>query len=135
MKYFILFVLFCFPVCAEDTPYVGEVIGWKFNHTPGMSTRAGVITEFPATATDIDGKARTGGTPTQAEIDQWTAEYQAWKKAANPKITNADDVSWLKWAVNNLAPGVVGAGAAAVVLSAAKRKDIPAKDPTEPPAP
>ena len=54
---------------------IGEVIGWKFNHQSGMSTREGVITEFP------------GGIPTQAEQDLWTAEYEAylptkaWKQA------------------------------------------------------
>ena len=44
---------------------IGTVIGWKFNHQPGMSTREGVITEFP------------GGIPTQADQDTWTAEYEA----------------------------------------------------------
>jgi len=44
---------------------IAEVIGWKFNHQPGMRTVNGVITEFP------------GGIPTQAEQDTWTAEYLA----------------------------------------------------------
>ena len=54
---------------------IAEVIGWKFNHQAGMSTREGVITEFP------------GGIPTQADQDLWTAEYEAylptkaWKQA------------------------------------------------------
>ena len=54
---------------------IGEVIGWKFNHQQGMSTREGVITAFP------------GGIPTQAAQDLWTAEYEAylptkeWEKA------------------------------------------------------
>lgn len=128
MKCLILLVL-CLPAFAEETPYVGTVISWKFKDAPGMSTRGGAITEFPTTATDRDGNVRTGGKPTQAEIDQWTAEYQAFK-TANPEIKNADDVSWLKWAVNTLAPGVAGAGAAAVVLSASKRKDVPKDDPS-----
>jgi len=42
---------------------IGTIIGWKFNHQPGMSTRDGVITEFP------------GGIPSQADQDTWTAEY------------------------------------------------------------
>jgi len=42
---------------------IGAVIGWKHNHQPGMSTRDGVITEFP------------GGIPSQADQDTWTAEY------------------------------------------------------------
>ena len=42
---------------------IGTVIGWKFNHQEGMSTRDGVITTFP------------GGIPSQADQDKWTAEY------------------------------------------------------------
>ena len=42
---------------------IGTVIGWKFNHQEGMSTRDGVITDFP------------GGIPSQADQDKWTAEY------------------------------------------------------------
>jgi len=42
---------------------IAEVIGWKFNYQEHMSTRDGVITEFP------------GGIPSQADQDKWTAEY------------------------------------------------------------
>ena len=45
------------------TPYIGAVIGWKFNHQPGMETFDGVITKFP------------GGIPSQADQDAWKAEY------------------------------------------------------------
>ena len=44
---------------------IAEVIGWKHNHQPGMSTRDGVITDFP------------GGIPSQADQDTWTVEYDA----------------------------------------------------------
>ena len=44
---------------------IGAVIGWKFDHQAGMSTKNGVITKFP------------GGIPTQADQDIWTAEYLA----------------------------------------------------------
>ncbi len=44
---------------------IGEVIGWKFDHQSGMSTRDGVITEFP------------NGIPSQADQDTWTKEYEA----------------------------------------------------------
>jgi len=44
---------------------IGAVIGWKFNHQPGMVTYGGVITKFP------------GGIPSQADQDKWTAEYEA----------------------------------------------------------
>ena len=42
---------------------IATVIGWKFNHQLGMSTKDNVITEFP------------GGIPSQADQDTWTAEY------------------------------------------------------------
>ena len=44
---------------------IGAVIGWKFDHQQGMSTRNNLITEFP------------GGIPSQADQDKWTAEYEA----------------------------------------------------------
>lgn len=44
---------------------IAEVIGWKFNHQAGMSTKDGVITEFP------------GGIPSQGDQDKWTKEYEA----------------------------------------------------------
>ena len=44
---------------------IAIVIGWKFNHQPGMRTRDGKITEFP------------GGIPAQADQDTWTTEYLA----------------------------------------------------------
>ena len=43
---------------------ISAVIGWKFNHQSGMSTRDGVITEFP------------NGIPSQADQDKWTKEYE-----------------------------------------------------------
>jgi hypothetical protein len=52
---------------------IADVIGWKFNHQPGMCCReiSGVLTivEFP------------GGIPSQDQQDAWTAEYQAWVAA------------------------------------------------------
>jgi hypothetical protein len=44
---------------------ISQVIGWKFNNQAGMSTKDGVITEFP------------NGIPTQADQDLWTSEYEA----------------------------------------------------------
>lgn len=48
---------------------IAEVIGWKFDHQPGMRCKEikGVIkiVEFP------------GGIPTQADQDIWIAEYEA----------------------------------------------------------
>lgn len=48
---------------------IGAVIGWKFDHQPGMSTRDGVITAFP------------GGIPSKADQDKWTKEYEAYVSA------------------------------------------------------
>jgi len=45
---------------------IGAVIGWKFNHQSGMSTKDGKIVAFP------------GGIPSQSDQDLWTAEYDAY---------------------------------------------------------
>ena len=44
---------------------ISQVIGWKFDGQTGMSTREGVITQFP------------GGIPSQSLQDAWTIEYEA----------------------------------------------------------
>jgi hypothetical protein len=44
---------------------IADVIGWKHNHQEGMTTRDGIITEFP------------GGIPSDADIATWTTEYEA----------------------------------------------------------
>ncbi len=49
------------PIRRED---IGAVIGWKFDHQSGMSTRDGIITEFP------------GGLPSEADQDAWVIEYE-----------------------------------------------------------
>lgn len=56
---------------------IAEVIGWKFDHQPGMACKENdqgvvVITEFP------------GGIPSQADQDTWTAEYET--HTAGPNI-------------------------------------------------
>ena len=48
---------------------IGAVIGWKFNHQEGMTTRNGVITKFP------------NGIPSQADQDKWTKEYEEYVSA------------------------------------------------------
>ncbi len=48
---------------------IAEVIGWKFNYQEGMTTRGGVITEFP------------NGIPSQADQDKWTKEYEEYVSA------------------------------------------------------
>ena len=49
--------------------HIGRVIGWKFDHQAGMSTAAGVITEFP------------GGIPSAEDQATWTTEYEAFVAA------------------------------------------------------
>ena len=53
--------------------HIGTVIGWKFNHQPGMETVNDVITKFP------------GGVPSQADQDAWTTEYKAYKAVIDTK--------------------------------------------------
>jgi hypothetical protein len=48
---------------------IAQVIGWKFNYQEGMTTRNGVITEFP------------NGIPSQADQDKWTKEYEEYVSA------------------------------------------------------
>ena len=43
---------------------ISVVIGWKFNHQQGMTTRAGVITKFP------------GGIPSDEDQAKWLKEYE-----------------------------------------------------------
>jgi len=43
---------------------IGTVIGWKFNHQPGMSTIDGKITAFP------------GGIPSEEDQSKWSGEYE-----------------------------------------------------------
>ena len=70
---------------------IGAVIGWKHNHQAGMSTRDGVITEFP------------GGIPSQEDQDKWTKEYEAYllttayvdnRKKEYPGIEEQLDLLW-----------------------------------------
>lgn len=62
---------------------IADVIGWKFNHQPGMRCReiGGVLTivEFP------------GGIPSQADQDAWTAEYLVWLAGTGPADKECDE--------------------------------------------
>ena len=44
--------------------HISEVIAWKFNNLQVMTTKGGVIVQFP------------GGIPSPAEQAAWTAEYE-----------------------------------------------------------
>lgn len=46
--------------------YIGTVLGWKFNHEPGITTVDGVIKEWPKVL---------GPLPTKEQLELWSAEY------------------------------------------------------------
>jgi len=81
---------------------IGVVIGWKHNHQSGMSTRDGVITEFP------------GGIPSQVDQDKWTAEYllqfpegyDEWKETI--QATDADMPRYLEDLITDKFAGNAG---------------------------
>ncbi len=62
---------------------IGEIIGWKFDHFPGMTTRAGVITEWPEAL---------GPPPTTEQLEGWDSELEIFKieQASTPSFD--DDV-------------------------------------------
>ena len=79
--------------------HIADVIGWKFDHQPGMVTRDGVITEFP------------GGIPSQADQDAWTAEYDALQPTrdweAQMAETDKDMPRWMEDHITGDHNGVV----------------------------
>lgn len=62
---------------------IALVLGWKFNHEPGIETSDGELVAWPESL----GKA-----PTKKQIADWTAEYQAW---ADKESHNKDIISQL----------------------------------------
>ena len=44
-----------------------DALSWKFDSEPGISTREGILTEWPAAL---------GAFPTQVQADLWAAEYE-----------------------------------------------------------
>ncbi len=43
-----------------------NALGWKHNHVPGISTKAGELVSWPTIL---------GPMPTQAQVNQWEAEW------------------------------------------------------------
>ena len=67
---------------------IATVVGWKFNHAPGICTCDGEVTAFPNPCTDRDGNARNSkALPTPDELAQWTQEYNAWLAAKPAPLT------------------------------------------------
>jgi hypothetical protein len=56
---------------------IGAVLGWKFDHAPGIRTK-----QQPDGSITITGwPASLGALPTPEQLAQWTAEYEAARKA------------------------------------------------------
>ncbi len=65
---------------------MGEVIGWKFNHAPGIRTR-----EKPDGTMEIfDWPAALGPQPTPAQIAQWTMDFKA--RPVEKATMDAEDI-------------------------------------------
>jgi len=56
---------------------IAEILAWKFEKAPGIRTVGDQITEWPQVL---------GPIPTQAQLDQWTAEYEAFRTAEEQKV-------------------------------------------------
>jgi hypothetical protein len=54
----------------------GMILGWKYNHAPGITTVDGVIRDWPEAL---------GKKPTKAQIDAMGVEYDAWKAAKSQR--------------------------------------------------
>lgn len=54
----------------------GMILGWKYNHAPGITTVDGVIRDWPEAL---------GEKPTKAQIDAMGVEYDAWKAAKSQR--------------------------------------------------
>ena len=63
MKRIAVLLFFSAPASAQPT---AAVVGWKFDHAPGITTHAGVITGWPASL---------GPVPTEDQISVWRVEY------------------------------------------------------------
>ena len=62
---------------------IADVIGWKFENQPGMTTRDGAIIDFP------------GGIPSQADQDAWAVEYDAYMSSIAYRHARAEAfASW-----------------------------------------
>ncbi len=72
---------------------IAQVIGWKFNHQPGMCTKNGVITAFP------------GGIPSQADQDKWTKEYEEYVSANTYKEKRKEEYPTIEECVHAILDG------------------------------
>lgn len=82
MRAFLIIFLLAVSLPAQAQG-LGEVLGWKFDGVPGITTRENVITGWPVSL---------GTLPTKAQINQWTADFLA----AKPGLDAARGVDGLK---------------------------------------
>ena len=57
---------------------VGAILSWKFNNQSGMTVIDNVIIEFP------------GEIPSNAMLEEWSIEYNAWKESEQYKNNRVD---------------------------------------------
>lgn len=99
---------------------ISNVIGWKFNHQPGMRCKEidGVmtITEFP------------GGIPSIADQAKWIGEYTAWEASGGmkDKQVNKEFNDSIRVLIETLVPmiqdGSIITAAPSDILTTAKAK-------------
>lgn len=82
MIFRVLFFLLAFSglAFAQDAS-VGAALGWKFDHEPGIRTRAGEIIAWPA---------RLGPRPNAAQIAIIVAEYEAFLSSQVPPLSSEE---------------------------------------------
>ena len=62
---------------------IGNALGWKYDHKPGIRTKGDKILSWPASL---------GAKPTKTQLDAIVAEYEDYL-AANPKLTMEDKIA------------------------------------------
>jgi hypothetical protein len=66
---------------AYQNPLLGAALGWKYTHAPGIKTESGVLVGWPAAL---------GTFPTDAELAQCVADYQAFLSTQQAKEAGLD---------------------------------------------
>jgi len=61
---------------AYQHPTLALALGWKWNHAQGICTSEGWLTQWPVSL---------GAFPTDGQLAQWIAEYEAYLSSAQSK--------------------------------------------------
>lgn len=61
---------------------IGEAMGWKYDHKPGIETKDNKLTKWPITL---------GTKPTKQEVDVIVSEYETYKQKADA-LTVTEDI-------------------------------------------